>query len=242
MPRRAAWPPMSAPWPGERPPGRGGELRALGLASTAWVVTPYPSPRRLAAQVSAVAERAPDRAVQQKLMPVAVGLDAAGQPSPALLKKLQALGADICAPAAAVAALRRAQDGKGQALFYDRIVPGATLAAGLQQALDEAIAKLPIPKVMSYQLETDCALPGWSSVNFVRPAQGLVALHGSTVVPVKALGLTAGNCTHGHRFEAVVSPVLLSDADGYAATLRSDGAVIASFAERRAEIAHQLAA
>ncbi|MCW5238855.1 glycine--tRNA ligase subunit beta [Verminephrobacter eiseniae] len=220
----------------------GEQLLALGLASTASVVTPYASPRRLAAHVSAVAERAPDRAVQQKLMPVAVGLDAAGQPSPALLKKLQALGADICDPAAAVAALRRAQDGKGQALFYDRIVPGAMLAAGLQQALDEAIAKLPIPKVMSYQLETDCALPGWSSVNFVRPAQGLVALHGSTVVPVKALGLTAGNRTQGHRFEAAVSPVLLSDADSYAATLRSDGAVIASFAERRAEIAHQLAA
>jgi glycyl-tRNA synthetase beta chain len=36
---------------------------------------------------------------------------------------------------------------------------------------------------MSYQLETGCDLPGWSSVNFVRPAHGLVALHGSTVVP-----------------------------------------------------------
>jgi glycyl-tRNA synthetase beta chain len=59
------------------------------------------------------------------------------------------------------------------------VVPGATLDTGLQKALDEAIAKLPIPKVMSYQLETDCELPGWSSVNFVRPAHGLVALHGS---------------------------------------------------------------
>jgi hypothetical protein len=44
---------------------------------------------------------------------------------------------------------------------------------------------------MSYQLETDCELPGWSSVHFVRPAHGLVALHGSTVVPVKALGSPA---------------------------------------------------
>jgi glycyl-tRNA synthetase beta chain len=72
------------------------------------------------------------------------------------------------------------------------VQPGVELAAGLQKALDEALAKLPIPKVMSYQLETDCELPGWSSVHFVRPAHGLVALHGSTVVPVKALGLTAG--------------------------------------------------
>jgi glycyl-tRNA synthetase beta chain len=101
---------------------------------------------------------------------------------------------------------------------------------------------LPIPKVMSYQLETDCELPGWSSVNFVRPAHRLVALHGSTVVPVKALGLTASNSTQGHRFEAKVATVVLAHADSYAQTLAQDGAVIASFTERRAEIARQLQA
>ncbi len=220
----------------------GDQLKAQGLASAASVVTPFASPRRLAAHVTAVADKAADKAVQQKLMPVTVGLDKDGNATPALLKKLQALGADVSDPAAAVAALKRAQDGKAEALFYDSVVPGATLTAGLQKAIDEAIAKLPIPKVMSYQLETDCELPGWTSVNFVRPAHGLVALHGSTVVPVKALGLTAGNSTQGHRFEAAVSPVVFKDADSYAATLRQDGAVIASFAERKAEIARQLAA
>lgn len=224
----------------------GDQLMTQGLASAASVVTPFASPRRLAAHVTAVADKAADKAVQQKLMPVTVGLDASGNATPALLKKLQALGADVSNPTAAVAALKRAQDGKAEALFYDSVVPGATLQAGLQKALDEAIAKLPIPKVMSYQLETDCGmdnfLPGWTSVNFVRPAHGLVALHGSTVVPVKALGLTAGNSTQGHRFEAAVSPVVLQDADSYAATLQKDGAVIASFAERKAEIARQLAA
>ncbi|KJA11965.1 glycyl-tRNA synthetase subunit beta [Acidovorax temperans] len=224
----------------------GDQLKTQGLASAASVVTPFASPRRLAAHVTAVADKAADKAVQQKLMPVTVGLDKDGNATPALLKKLQALGADVSNPTAAVAALKRAQDGKAEALFYDSVVPGATLQAGLQKALDEAIAKLPIPKVMSYQLETDCGmdnfLPGWTSVNFVRPAHGLVALHGSTVVPVKALGLTAGNSTQGHRFEAAVSPVVLADADSYAATLQKDGAVIASFAERKAEIARQLAA
>jgi glycyl-tRNA synthetase beta chain len=201
-------------------------------------VTAFASPRRLAAHVIAVAERATDKAVSQKLMPVSVGLDASGQPTPALLKRLSALGAD----ASAVASLRRAPDGKAEALFYDSVAPGVALAVGLQKALDEALAKLPIPKAMTYQLETDCELPGWSSVQFVRPAHGLVALHGSEVVPVKVLGLTAGNTTHGHRFEAAVDPVVLSSADGYAATLLKDGAVIASFDERRAEIVRQLAA
>jgi hypothetical protein len=139
-----------------------------------------------------------------------------------------------------VAALKRAPDGKAEALFYDSIVKGASLQAGLQKALEEALAKLPIPKVMQYQLETDCELPGWSSVNFVRPAHSLIALHGSTVVPVKALGLTAGNSTQGHRFEAKVSPVVLPHADQYDEVLKRDGSVIASFAERRAEIVRQL--
>ncbi|WP_066706873.1 glycine--tRNA ligase subunit beta [Curvibacter delicatus] len=218
------------------------QLKALGLAGADSVVTAYASPRRLAAHVTHVWLKAADKAVQQKLMPVTVGLDASGNATPALLKKLQALGADVSNPAAAVAALKRAPDGKAEALFYDSLVTGATLDTGLQKALEEAIAKLPIPKVMSYQLETDCELPGWSSVNFVRPAHGLVALHGSTVVPVKALGLTAGNSTQGHRFEAKVAKVVIKDADSYAATLQQDGAVIASFAERRAEIARQLAA
>src|SRR5690606_31864677 len=146
------------------------------------------------------------------------------------------------ADASVVADLKRAGEGKAEALFYDSIAPGVELAPGLQRALDEAIRLLPIPKVMSYQLETDGEQPRWSSVNFVRPAHGLVALHGSTVVPVNALGLTADNSTHGHRFEAAVEPLLLSDANSYAATLMKDGAVIASFDERRAEIVRQLAA
>ncbi|GAA4418879.1 glycine--tRNA ligase subunit beta [Acidovorax lacteus] len=218
------------------------QLRAQGLASAASVVTPFASPRRLAAHVTAVLARAADKAVQQKLMPVSVGLTADGQAAPALLKKLQALGADVSDPAAAVAALKRAPDGKAEALFYDSIVPGAELAAGLQKALDEALAKLPIPKVMTYQLETDCELPGWSSVHFVRPAHGLVALHGAEVVPVKVLGLTAGNTTTGHRFEAALPRVTIAHADQYAETLARDGAVIAGFAERRAEIVRQLQA
>ncbi len=214
------------------------QLKVQGLAPAETVVTAFASPRRLAAHVTGVLARADDKAVSQKLMPVSVGLDASGQPTPALLKRLAALGAD----GSAVAGLKRAPDGKAEALFYESVAPGAALAAGLQKALDEALAKLPIPKVMSYQLETDCELPGWSSVNFVRPAHGLVALHGSAVVPVKALGLTSGNTTHGHRFEATVSPVVLKDADSYALTLAGDGAVIASFAERKAEITRQLAA
>jgi len=214
------------------------QLKQQGLANAESQLTAYASPRRLAAHITDVSVQAADKVVSQKLMPVSVGLDAAGNATPALLKKLQALGAD----ASVVAGLKRTMDGKAEALFYDSVVTGATLADGLQKALLEAIAKLPIPKVMSYQLESDCDLPGWSSVSFVRPAHGLVALHGSVVISLQALGLKSGNSTQGHRFEAAVSPVVIAHADEYAATLQKDGAVIASFAKRKAEIARQLAA
>ena len=214
------------------------QLKAQGLAGADAVLTTFASPRRLAAHVTAVLARAQDKPQSTKLMPVAVGLDAAGQPTPALLKRLAALGAD----ASAVPLLQRRPDGKAEALFHDSILPGVLLAEGLQKALLDAIAKLPIPKVMSYQLETGCELPGWSSVSFVRPAHGLVALHGSEVVPVQALGLHAGKTTQGHRFEAAKSPVELPDADSYADVLARDGAVIVGFDARRTEIVRQLAA
>ena len=213
-------------------------LQAQGLASADATITPYATPRRLAAHITAVAGKAQDKAVQIKLMPVAVGLDKDGNPSGALLKKLQALGLD----ASAAASLKKQQDGKAEALFLDTVETGATLLVGLQKALDEAIAKLPIPKVMTYQLHTGCELPGWSSVQFVRPAHGLIALHGGAVVPVSALGLQAGKSTRGHRFEAMMDELHIIDADHYAQQLQIEGAVMASFAERKAEIQQQLQA
>jgi glycyl-tRNA synthetase beta chain len=207
-------------------------LKTQGLANEHSVVTPFASPRRLAAHITDIAPQAADKPVSQKLMPVAVGLDANGQPTPALLKKLGALGAD----ASVVSELKCENDGKADVLFLDTVMPGARLADGLQKALDEALAKLPIPKVMSYQLDD-----GWSNVNFVRPAHGLVALHGENVVPVATLGLASSNMTHGHRFEAIHHPVRLKSADTYAAQLETEGAVIAGFEARRAEIVRQLA-
>ncbi|MBP9100949.1 MAG: glycine--tRNA ligase subunit beta [Nitrosomonas sp.] len=208
-------------------------LKAQGLIAHDATITPYATPRRLAVHIVNVATQAADQAVTQKLMPVKVGLDAQGQATPPLLKKLASLGAD----ASIVPQLKRALDGKTETLFWDTTVTGIALTDGLQKALEEAIGQLPIPKVMTYQLAD-----GWSSVNFVRPAHALTALHGADVVPVSVLGLQAGRETQGHRFEAKVNPIVLHNADSYAQQLQAEGAVLASFAERRTEITRQLAA
>ncbi|OIQ95327.1 glycine--tRNA ligase beta subunit [mine drainage metagenome] len=206
-------------------------LKTQGLTTTSSTATDFASPRRLAVHATQVLAVAPDNAITQKLMPVSVGLDANGNATPALLKRLNGMGLDE----SAVARLTKQMDGKNEALFLEVIQKGAVLNEGLQKAIEEAIQKLPIPKVMTYQLAD-----GWSSVNFVRPAHGLVALHGSDIIAINVLGLTASNQTQGHRFEAAVSPVVLKNADTYAEQLKTEGAVIASFAERRAEIVRQL--
>jgi glycyl-tRNA synthetase beta chain len=109
------------------------------------------------------------------------------------------------------------------------LAKGQPLQRGLQEALRESIDRLPIPKVMSYQR------PDGSTVKFVRPAHGLIALHGADIVPVSALDLHAGRTTGGHRFLSKGERTIAT-ADAYAVTLEAEGKVIPSFAARRARI------
>lgn len=206
-------------------------LESQGLVAAGSPVSEFASPRRLGVLIHGVAAKAEDRPLSQKLMPVSVAFDASGQATPALLKKLGALA---LAPEI-IPQLRREGEGKAESLIYDSRQAGATLAEGLQKALTAALDRLPIPKVMTYQLAD-----GWSSVQFVRPAHRLVALHGMDIVPVSLLGLLAGRITQGHRFEAVNVTLDIQEADGYEAQMEQDGAVIPSFEKRRGEILRQL--
>lgn len=194
-------------------------------------VTVFGAPRRLAVLITAVLEKSPDEAFKQKLVPVRVGLDAEGHATPALLKKMKALGIE-----ADVADLKRVNDGKNEQLVYEGIRAGVALAHGLQTALEEAVSSLPIPKVMHYQLAD-----GETTVSFVRPAKHLVALFGADVVPVSILGLTADRLTSGHRFHTR-DLISIKDADVYEAQMQTEGKVMASFAKRREKIVHDVKA
>ena len=211
-------------------------LGQQGLLDSESKVTPFATPRRLAVHISKVSAKAADKLIQVKLMPVSVGLDAQGNATPVLLKKLQPLGMD----ALQLSQLEQKMDGKAMALFVAQTQAGVTIEQGLQVALDHSISHLPIPKLMTYQLQEGCAMPGWDSVSFVRPVHHLVALFGEQVLAVKALGLKAGRKTLGHRFEARTASIDISHADHYEQTLLEQGAVIASFDQRKALIQQQL--
>ncbi|WP_395066462.1 glycine--tRNA ligase subunit beta [Paraburkholderia silvatlantica] len=189
----------------------------------------YATPRRLAVTIRNVRSVAPEKQVREKVLPVSVALDASGQPTAPLAKKLAALGF----PDFPVSDLERASDGKNEAFFLRYAAPGATLADGLQAVLDEALGKLPIPKVMTYQR------PDGSNVQFVRPVHRLTVLHGDQIVPVTAFGVDADDTTRGHRFlsEGLIA---IQHADEYAHTLQHKGFVIASYADRRESIRAQL--
>ena len=164
---------------------------------------------------------------KEKLLPVSVAFDAAGNPTPALAGKLKAKQLSHVDPKS----LLRESDGKVEALYYADIAKGGPLVSALQSALDEAIAKLPIPKVMSYAGPASY----YNDEKFVRPAHRLLALHGADVVPVTALGLTADRITGGHRFLSR-GDIAIANADAYAPTLEAEGKVVPSFAKRRASI------
>ena len=209
-------------------------LAARGLLGQDHESKAYCTPRRLAVHISTVLASSLEREQTKKLMPARVAFDAAGNPAPALLKRLKKEG--YAADADMTGLIERRAEGDAEYVFLRQIVPGMQLAAALQSTLEEAIAGLPIPKLMSYQLAD-----GTTTVQFVRPVHGLLALHGADVVPVAVLGLDAGRITHGHRFQGVPD-IPVAAADAYEEALAAHGQVIATFDARRAETERQLRA
>jgi glycyl-tRNA synthetase beta chain len=205
-------------------------LKARGFLEDDSVVTPYATPRRLAVSITRVRATSPDKSIREKVLPVSVALDKDGNPSAPLAKKLAALGF----PELKIADLERAQDGKAESFFYTYTAPGSALAGGLQDVLTETVAKLPIPKLMSYQR------PDGATVQFVRPVHLLLALFGEQVLPLTLLGLDAGRQTMGHRFLSHGQSIAITHADRYADILENEGKVIAGAEARKESIRAQL--
>jgi glycyl-tRNA synthetase beta chain len=201
-------------------------LKARDFLDDGFVATTYTTPRRLAVSITKVRAGSPDKSIREKVLPVSVALDAAGNGTAPLAKKLAALGF----PDVTVAELERASDGKADSFYYTYTAPGSELHTGLQAALDESVSKLPIPKLMSYQR------PDGSTVQFVRPAHSLLALHGEKIIPLTQLGLSSAAKTLGHRFLTDGSAITITHAEKYAATLEVEGKVIASIEARKEKI------
>ena len=208
--------------------GVASHLKAAHFMTDESTVKSFGAPRRMAVLITNVLAKSPDEAFRQKLVPVKVGIGADGGATPALVKKMSALGIEC-----PVEALKRENDGKNEQLYYEGVRAGVELAAGLQKALEAAVKALPIPKVMNYQLAD-----GVTTVQFVRPVKHLTALYGADVVPVTMFGLEAGRTTMGHRFHTH-APIEISSADAYETEMKA-AKVIPDYAERRAILVSKL--
>ena len=208
--------------------GVASHLKAAHFMTDESTVKSFGAPRRMAVLITNVLAKSPDEAFRQKLVPVKVGIGADGGATPALVKKMSALGIEC-----PVEALKRENDGKNEQLYYEGVRAGVKIAAGLQKALEAAVKALPIPKVMNYQLAD-----GVTTVQFVRPVKHLTALYGADVVPVTMFGLEAGRTTMGHRFHTH-APIEISSADAYETEMKA-AKVIPDYAERRAILVSKL--
>ncbi len=203
-------------------------LKTAGLLSESSIATGFATPRRLAVLITDVLSQAPDYAVREKLLPTSIAFDAQGNATAPLLKKLGALGyADLD-----LSTLEKSGEGKNEALFLNVIANGAALEATAQAALVQTLNKLPIAKMMHYQvLQQNGDL---ADVEFARPAHRIIALHGNQTLHISALGIAASNQTEGHRFLAP-SIVSIASADQYESSL-ANAKVLASFQKRRVQI------
>jgi len=206
-------------------------LKARDFIEADYVATSFATPRRLAVLITNVRTTSPDQHCREKVLPVSVALDANGNASAPLLKKLAAMGfADV-----QISQLERAVDGKAESFFYSYTAAGLTLNTALQSAIEESVAKLPVPKLMTYQR------PDGSSVQFARPVHSLIALHGPDIVDVGFMGLKADRITMGHRFLSE-GKISIAHANDYVDSLNNSGKVIASFKQRKENIRSQLMA
>ena len=204
-------------------------LKAAGLTSASSQATGFATPRRLAVMITDVLAQAPDYPVREKLLPTSIAFDVDGKPTAPLLKKLGALGyADID-----LSSLEKAGEGKNEALYLNVLAKGAGLEQTAQTVLEQTLNKLPIAKMMHYQVQQKDG--NLADVQFARPAHRIIALHGNTILHLSCLGINASNQTEGHRF---LAPGIFSiaRADQYEADLQAKAKVIPSFSKRRAQI------
>lgn len=201
------------------------ELLSKNLIATSDFQT-YATPRRIAVNIKSVIKEAEDEERLIKLMPYSIGFDEYNNPTQPLIKKLSSIDDAI-----KTEDLEIIEENNKKFIYVLKKIKGFRLEDSLGDIIKNALKKLAIKKVMSYQLKD-----GWTSVNFVRPMRGLIVLHGKQILNVSILGCSSSNTTLGHRFESKKEIITIKHADNYEETLATEGNVITCFDKRKTKI------
>ena len=179
----------------------------------------FASPRRLALKVSELAGEQPSKSVEKRGPAVAQAFDAEGKPTKAA--EGWARGNGITVEQA-----ERLVTDKGEWLVHTAKVEGRPAVDLLGELVSQALAKLPIPKMMRW---------GDKTIQFVRPVFTVTLLLDGELVPAHILGIDSARTIRGHRFMGE-SEFTIDNASQYPQILQERGMVIADFMARKAKI------
>ncbi|HEX5055006.1 MAG TPA: glycine--tRNA ligase subunit beta [Gammaproteobacteria bacterium] len=191
------------------------QLSALGFSGLQ--SRRYATPRRLAVIIKNLPLRQPDQEIERR--------------GPAINAPEKAIEGFARSCNIETSQLQRLKTDKGEWFYYKTRQPGAETRDKIPSIVEEALAKLPIPKRMRW---------GSGSAEFVRPVHWVVLLFGKEAIEAPILGVAASNISYGHRFYHP-KPIALKNPSEYESALKKVK-VIVDAEERRGKIAEQVLA
>lgn len=184
----------------------------LPFATVRW----YAAPRRLAVQVVGLAPAQADKQIEKRGPAVQAAFDAEGNPTKAAIGWARGNGISV-------EQANRLKTDKGEWLVHLADVKGKPAAELLPAMVEQALARLPIPKAMRW---------GDKTTQFIRPVHTLTLLLGSQLLPATILGVDSARTIRGHRFMGEPE-FQLDHADHYLKQLEERGKVLADFERRK---------
>lgn len=198
------------------------ELESLELAHQG--VSWYASPRRLGLQVTALEAQQQDKEVEKRGPATKAAFDADGNPTKAAIGWARGCGIEV-------SEAQTLETDKGAWLLHIAKVAGQQTTALMNDVVNKALAKLPIPKPMRW---------GANKTQFIRPVHTATILFGSELIEGEVLGKTISNQLQGHRFHHP-EKISINHADDVFEVLKS-AYVVADYQQRKAQIRSQIEA
>ncbi|MGB1200048.1 MAG: glycine--tRNA ligase subunit beta [Cognaticolwellia aestuarii] len=182
----------------------------------------YASPRRLAVVVKGLAPAQQDKVVEKRGPSVSVAFGDDGQPTKAAQGWARSNGITV-------EQAERLVTDKGEWLLHKATAQGKHIRDLVTDMVNNAVAKLPIPKPMRW---------GSERTQFIRPVHTLTMMYGNEVIAGEVLGVQSSNQLQGHRFHHQ-GLITLANASDYLTVLK-DAFVVADYDTRQQQIIEQV--
>lgn len=196
-------------------------LSAHGLSHGEVAV--FATPRRIAAMISNIPAKQPDRELRRRGPSLDAAFDGDGKPTKAAFGFARSCGVTVDK-------LERMKTADGSWLMFRSTEVGEATPSLIPKMVEDALNKLPIRKRMR-----------WADFDFefIRPVHWVILLFGNETVAGEIFGVSAGRLTRGHRFHHPEA-ISIDNPASYSKTLYSTGHVVAEFKARADIVTRQV--